>query len=413
MEHLTELLRGVLRSLGRSSTILLNSLVYIAKQFWSCLTRLLRGKVRDEEEYERSKCLEIPPDVARRPDPCLYSQRYLADQGIAITWNNPDIVITNLDGSPAALPLDANRDYLVKGRIHNASFDPALGVAVRCFVRPWGIDFSDRTPVEVDAAGNPAQRMLSIGAWGDDVAEFSWRTPDVEGGHYCVTVECFHPADREPANNVGQENTDVRRRVSSGGSLRLVIPFYNRSETARDFRVAVDEYQIPDNTVTLPLRQIHGVNGLTPEERRLLLAQVRVDPVVLENRDRLRRFVERDAMRGARIRLRPMDRPERRGVGYRVFAYEGVDQIRRGNDANDFLLGGGWEVDFPDAIADFGDIQLVVPPGSTAQIVAVVRAPAHAAFRERKQINVTIRDGADRVVGGVTLDIELEAEDHA
>src|SRR4051794_15988414 len=38
-------------------------------------------------------CTRIPDRVYRRPDPLLYAQWYLLAQGLAVTWDNPDIEI--------------------------------------------------------------------------------------------------------------------------------------------------------------------------------------------------------------------------------------------------------------------------------------------------------------------------------
>jgi len=369
------------------------------------LIDILQGKVRHEDGYYRIGCLEVPPDVARRPDPCLYSQRYLASQGLSVTWDNPDIVITNLDGTTAALPLDANRDYLVRGTIHNASFDPALGVAVRCFVRPWGVDFEDRVPVEVDADGFPATRVIHIGAWGQADAVFQWRTPNVDKGHYCVTVECYHPADREPANNVGQENTDVTRNVARGATVRVPIPFYNRQAKVRAFRVVADAYEIHEETVEFRLEQIRGPNGIAQDRRRSLLAAARSQVSVLEDPARLRRLVEWDAMRGARVRLSPKGRRIRRGMGYRLFGYHGADGLRSVHRAGGFPLPPGWKVDFPGQEDQAG--QVVVPPRRTQDLEVAVTVPGDAPPGERRRINLTAFDAANRVVGGVTLDIQV------
>ena len=40
-----------------------------------------------------SDCQTIPPHIYRRPDPMIYSQQYLQSQGIAVTWQNPDVTI--------------------------------------------------------------------------------------------------------------------------------------------------------------------------------------------------------------------------------------------------------------------------------------------------------------------------------
>ena len=401
----SKMLNEVPRSGLEAFRRLFGAILVLLRRLFGRVGDVFAGKVHHDEDYDRDGCFEPPPDVTRRPDPCLYSQTFLMAQGIAVTWDNPDIVVANLDGTPAALPLDADREYLVRGTIHNASFDPALGVAVRCFVRSWGVDFDDRVPVEVDGGGQPATRIVHIGAWGSALAVFRWRTPNVAQGHYCLTVECYHPTDREPANNVGQENTDVQRTMQAGGNFTVVVPFFNRRRDVRAFRVAADAYAIRDDTVEFRLEQIHGPNGIPPRRARELEAAVGLRRSVAGDKERFARLVEEDAMRGARIRLTPGGRRERRGVGYRLFGYEAVDTLRQGNGVGAFPLPRGWTVQFPGLEQGERGAVVVVPPGDTVNIDVEVGVPADAPTDHRQGINVTVFDPAGRTVGGVTLDI--------
>ncbi len=49
-------------------------------------------------------CAEIPEAVGRQPDPCLYSQSFLMQffPGQPVTWDNPDISLTEVDGTPVS-----------------------------------------------------------------------------------------------------------------------------------------------------------------------------------------------------------------------------------------------------------------------------------------------------------------------
>jgi hypothetical protein len=399
--------QGLVENLVASLRALINNLLHLLRAWFSWLLRLLRGRWR-EERYEHVDCLEIPPDINRRPDPCLYSQTFLAAQGIAVTWNNPDIRLTTLAGIPAPThEIEADTEYFVIGTIHNASFDAAIGVSVRCAVRPWGIDFSQRTPVEVDAAGNPAQRILHIGPWGEALATFRWRTPNVERGHYCLTVECAHPADREPNNNVGQENTDVRRSSVATPQL-FTVPFFNRRERFREFFIRADEYQIPDKRVELELEQITGVRNTDVGRRNELLATYGRFEAEWTGREEeiLKRVVERDALRGARIRLAPKGR---RGRGYRVFGYRGRTALIADNRINGFPLTEGWAVTIPGLTEHPAGWHAVIPPGTTQDIQVIVDVPADATPGTTKAINLTATDQLGGVVGGVTIYVEVEA----
>jgi hypothetical protein len=61
----------------------------------------------------------------RRPDPCIYSQTYLASQGVPVTWNNPDIWMAKAATpnviEPDSYHLEADTDYIVSVQAHNAS----------------------------------------------------------------------------------------------------------------------------------------------------------------------------------------------------------------------------------------------------------------------------------------------------
>jgi hypothetical protein len=234
---------------------------------------------------------------------------------------------------------------------------------------------------------------------------FRWRTPNVVQGHYCVTVECYHPADREPANNVGQENTDVVRRAAAGTSPTFVVPFYNRQRDVRSFQMVVDAYEIDNERVRLRFEQIRGPNGVAEERKRAILSALRAPERVLADPQRLRRLVERDAMRGSRIRLSPEGRRVRRGIGYRVFGYEGTDVVHRANRAGAFPLPVGWAVTFPGRETVEQGTNVVIPPGSTVNLDVQVDVPPDAGPGEHRRINLTAHDPRGRVVGGVTLDI--------
>ena len=83
---------------------------------------------------------KITPDVYRRADPMIYSQRYLREQGLAVTWNNPDIQLY-LNGSPvSSSSLIKNTEYEIRATIWNNSTEaPAVGLGVDFFFHDFGI----------------------------------------------------------------------------------------------------------------------------------------------------------------------------------------------------------------------------------------------------------------------------------
>jgi len=353
---------------------------------------------KGRKEYEKQRCIEIPPDVVRRPDPCLYSQPYLMAKGLAVTWDNPDIQVTNLGGTPVpSSNLQPNTDYIVAATIHNASFDAALGVEVRCVYRPFSFGTPDRVPVEADANGNPAVRIVHIGPWGSAIAKFRWRTP-ASGGHFCLQVECYHPSDREPNNNVGQENTDVRTAASD---VNLVIPLFNaRARHAQAF-IFANEYTIAEVDVRLRLHQIRGYKGI---DRPTLRAAAGAGAG--GSTEELMRAAERDALRGARIRLAPNAGGRgSRGVGYRVYGYDGFQQLSGNHALGGFSLRDGWTLDVDNARRQGDAWQLDVPPKDSLNVSLRLLVPDDAPAGQRKAVNIWATDRFGALLGGVTIHV--------
>jgi hypothetical protein len=129
---------------------------------WRILLLLLGKGWRGNKPPRESCPDDIPPHVRRKPDPCLYSQAFLLAQGLPVTWDNPDITLTETDGTPvSSSQLQPDHDYLVHGRIWNASFNPALGVEVRCTVRNWGLG-GDWLVVQINPDGTEHVELLII-----------------------------------------------------------------------------------------------------------------------------------------------------------------------------------------------------------------------------------------------------------
>src|SRR6516165_3413560 len=85
--------------------------------------------------YEASTspdCQHVPPHLHAKPDPMIYSQQYLLSQGLAVTWQNPDVTI--LEGGVVVDPdsLVPGTTYEVVARIWNTSANaPAIQMPVR------------------------------------------------------------------------------------------------------------------------------------------------------------------------------------------------------------------------------------------------------------------------------------------
>ncbi|HEV3408912.1 MAG TPA: hypothetical protein VG095_01355 [Chthoniobacterales bacterium] len=221
---------------------------------------------RAEKEKKKERCNPpLPEPVMRRPDPCIYSQTYLAAQGVPVTWDNPDIWMAKAATphviEPDSYHLQADTDYIVSVQAHNASTDLALGVKVRLLYRPWSFNSPDLLPVAVNANGQEVVRFVNVPGMGSAIAQFTWHTPPVPAGqtaHYCLQAHLSHPLDTNLENNVGQENTNVHSanpgHVSAGELVRVVVPLFNPA--GQDVRVVfrADAYAI-DKAETIQLQR--------------------------------------------------------------------------------------------------------------------------------------------------------------
>jgi hypothetical protein len=201
------------------------------------LTAMLGRRNRD---LQRSGCcLELPPAVHLRADPMIYAQYYLLAQGLAVTWDNPDISIWRGGAPVPPGPLEPGVEHEVRVRVWNASFTaPAVNLPVVLSFLSFGVGMP-RTLLGVElipvlgpkgAASNPA------------IAAFRWRTPDGPG-HYCLQAFLFWPDDANPFNNLGQKNTDVARARSPA---RMSFPVRNEAGFRRPMDFEADGYEPPE-----------------------------------------------------------------------------------------------------------------------------------------------------------------------
>ncbi len=182
-------------------------------------------------------CTIVENPSYHRPDPCIYSQEYLLKLGLAVTWDNPDIVI--LKGGVVVTEHDLlpDTDYEVQATVWNNSFDaPAVGVRVAFSFLTFGVSTLET------AIG---QTFVNLGVKGGvnhpALARMPWHTPPVPG-HYCLRAALSWIDDANPANNVGQNNVNVVAPQSPA-----VFQFRLRNATGRQaaFRFDIDAYELP------------------------------------------------------------------------------------------------------------------------------------------------------------------------
>lgn len=187
----------------------------------------------------QADCQPVPSHIYRRPDPMVYDQQYLMSQGLAVTWDNPDITVEL--GGVAVDPHDLAPDtvYDVVARVWNGSVDaPAINLPVQFSYLSFGIG-THKHPI-------PGLTMVDLGAKGaagcPAFAHHTWKTPPT-AGHYCLLVELIWTDDANPLNNIGQANTDVRPLNSPHAAFNFDIA--NDARVRHVYHFVVDTYTLP------------------------------------------------------------------------------------------------------------------------------------------------------------------------
>jgi hypothetical protein len=184
-------------------------------------------------------CAVIDHPSFKKPDPMIYDQYYLMSQGVAVTWQNPDIALLQ-NGVPvlSSDELQPNTTYTIQARIYNASTTGVVyDMPVTFSYLSFGVGVLSNTipgPLPIVSLG------VKGSAGGVAVAEMQWTTPP-EAGHYCLQVSFACIDDANPFNNLGQHNTQV---VKASSPAQLKFRLRNTDAEARQFRFEVDTYQI-------------------------------------------------------------------------------------------------------------------------------------------------------------------------
>jgi hypothetical protein len=184
-----------------------------------------------------SGCVKIDHPAFVRPDPLLYSQRHLIAQGLAVTWDNPDIKLFKAGVQVSSSELEPSTAYEVQARIWNNSLEaPVVNMPVSLSFLDFGIGTE---PIPVGSVN------VDVGVKGSidqpAFASLQWTTPPTPG-HYCLQVLLQPFDDLEPANNLGQENTDV---VAVQSPAEFNFTLRNNTQRPMRYRFEIDAYQIP------------------------------------------------------------------------------------------------------------------------------------------------------------------------
>jgi hypothetical protein len=214
-----------------------------------------------KKKARTSPCQVIPPHIYKRPDPLIYDQYYLMAQGLAVTWDNPDIELRRNGVPVSSSRIDPDSDYEIVARIWNGSNEaPAVGLPVDFSYLDFGIGttrlFIARTTVDLPVRGAPGHPAF---------AAVPWHTPATPG-HYCVVVELLWADDANPQNNLGQENLTIVALNSRHG--RVQVPVRNPGRFARQLRLEADGYALPPRPPCPPLPEPYRMRQVTAVHNR-------------------------------------------------------------------------------------------------------------------------------------------------
>lgn len=208
---------------------------------WQFLKLLFQRPVKRPKSTEHrptsSGCVKINHPAMVRPDPLLYSQQYLKAQGLAVTYDNPDITLFKAGVPVNSSDLDPATAYEVQARIWNNSLEaPVVNMPVHLSYLDFGVGTEPISigtgTVDVGVKGSPSH---------PGYVTIPWTTPATPG-HYCLQVLLDPVDDLEPSNNLGQENTNVNAAHSPAV---FTFSLRNNTRQQRRYRFEVDAYQIP------------------------------------------------------------------------------------------------------------------------------------------------------------------------
>ncbi len=236
IKRILEFLVVVLRALLYGWLLALIELLRILRmRLQACRERLqLPGRL---SKTAPERCVKVSDPAFKRPDPLIYDQYYLMSQGIAVTWDNPDIHIEESGTPVPSHSLKPDTVYDIVAQIWNSSTEaPVIGMPVDFSYLSFGIGTRShhvgRTMVNLGVKGGPGIPAI---------ARVSWRTPSTPG-HYCVQVSFRWLDDANPNNNLGQTNTNV---VAVHSPAEFALLLRNSSPRHEEYRFEVDSYTIP------------------------------------------------------------------------------------------------------------------------------------------------------------------------
>jgi hypothetical protein len=190
-------------------------------------------------------CGPIHHTSFHRPDPLIYSQQYLLKLGLAVTWDNPDIILLKDGNIVSEGELLPGTEYDIDATIWNNSYDaPAVGVVAEFSYLSFGAGTTSH------ALG---EQVVNLGVKGGvnhpAHARIKWTTPPA--GHYCIQVNLRWADDQNPENNLGQNNVNV---VPAHSPAEYSFQLRNNTGRPHRYTFRMDTYALP------PLRDCDDSN---------------------------------------------------------------------------------------------------------------------------------------------------------
>lgn len=205
---------------------------------WRRMRKFCRGA---RVPHQQLPCLPIPSGIWLQPDAYLYSQQYLMSLGIGVTWDNPDVTLTDILGNVVGSHnLKPSTKYQINALIHNKSnVAPAPQMPVVFTLLSFGAGMNPQQKIGITKVDLPVRT-----APGEPViATAIWTTPSTPG-HYCIEIEAVWPGDANPLDNIGQHNT-VIQKVSAGQHIIIPVPVMNTLQGKTRLNVKMDSYVLP------------------------------------------------------------------------------------------------------------------------------------------------------------------------
>jgi hypothetical protein len=201
------------------------------------LKKLLRPKrPHSETNATNIGCATIDHPSFHRPDPMIYSQKYLTGLGLAVTWDNPDISLFKNGVQVSEGDLLPNTEYEIRATIWNNSYDaPIVGLSVDFSFLSFGV-----TTLSTPIGSTVVDLGVKGGSQHPAIASILWTTPPA--GHYCILVEFQWVDDANPNNNVGQNNVNV---VAATSPATFAFQIRNQETEPRAYRMQADTYALP------------------------------------------------------------------------------------------------------------------------------------------------------------------------